>query len=369
MPDPRPEPVRPVADVGQIGIASRKADHIALCVDGDVGFEHKTNLFEDIELEHDALPELDMDEIDLSTTFALVRLRAPLIIAAMTGGTADADRINRELAAAAQHFGLGFGFGSQRPLLMRGIRDGYFIRDVAPDALVLGNIGVVQARETPTARLRELIDQTGCDALCVHLNPAMEVIQPGGDRDFRGGLDTIRRLVGELGKPIIVKETGCGLSRRVGERLLGAGVTHVDTSGAGGTSWVAVEAARAKDGQRALGERFLDWGITTAASVAQLRGLGLTVCATGGISNGLEIAKALALGATCAGVARPLLQAQARGELHAAIQALLDELRVACLLTGAGSVRDLADVPRRVGARLAGWANVGLDAAPLRNPG
>lgn len=367
MPDPRPAPGEAranEADASQEGIASRKADHIALCVDGDVGFERKTTLFEDVDLEHDALADLHIDQIDLATSFAGKALRAPLIIAAMTGGTPEADSINRELAAAAQHFGLGFGFGSQRPLLIRGIRDGYFIRDVAPDVLVLGNIGIVQARETSTGRLRALVQETGCDALCVHLNPAMEVVQPGGDRDFRGGLDTIRRLVEELGTPIIVKETGCGLSRRVGERLRAVGVTHVDTSGAGGTSWVAVETARASEGQRALGARFRDWGIPTAASILQLRGLGLTICATGGVSSGLDVAKALALGATCAGMARPLLQAQARGELHQAIRGVLDELRVACLLTGAGSARDLPGVSRRIGPRLAAW-----EPAPLRIPG
>lgn len=338
------------------GIASRKADHIALCLDGDVGFRAKTTLFDDVELVHDALPELALEDIDLSTSFAGKALRAPIIIAAMTGGTHAAEHINRDLARCAQRFGIGFAFGSQRPLLVGGIRDGYRVRDVAPDALILGNIGVVQARETTTARLRALVDETGCDALCVHLNPAMEVVQPGGDRDFRGGMDTIRRLVEELGMPIIVKETGCGLSRSVGVRLRALGVTHVDTSGAGGTSWVAVETARANEPRgRAVGERFRDWGIPTAASLLQLAGLGLAVCATGGVSDGLEVAKALALGATCGGIARPFLQAQARGDLDHAVQTVIDELRVACLLTGAPSVRALADVPRVIGGRLRAW--------------
>lgn len=352
-------------DSAQTGIASRKSDHIALCVDGDVGFEHKTTLFDDVELVHDALPELSLDDIQLQTAFAGRSLMAPLIIAAMTGGTAEATAINRELAAAAQRFGLGFAFGSQRPLLVRGIRDGYFIRDVAPDALVLGNIGVVQARDTLESSgvgpLRELVRSTGCDALCVHLNPAMEVVQPGGDRDFRGGIETIRRLIGELDCTIIVKETGCGLSRRVGERLRAIGVTHVDTSGAGGTSWVAVELARARVAgtaeEQALGARYRDWGIPTAASVMQLSGLGLSICATGGVANGLDIAKALALGATVGGIARPFLQAQARGQLVQAIETVLEELRVACLLTGSATVQDLRSVPRVIGGRLRAWNN------------
>lgn len=350
-------------DQAQTSIAARKSDHIALCVDGDVGFAAKTTLFDDVELVHDALPELHLDEVDLRTRFAGKDLRAPVVIAAMTGGTAEANGINRDLASAAQRHGLGFAFGSQRPLLVRGIRDGYFIRDVAPDALVLGNIGVVQARDTLAEHgvgpLRELVRSTGCDALCVHLNPAMEVVQPGGDRDFRAGVETLRRLLGELDCPIIVKETGCGLSRRVGERLVQLGVTHVDTSGAGGTSWVAVELARARAAgsadEAALGERFRDWGIPTAASVLQLRGLGLSICATGGVASGLDVARALALGATVGGIARPFLQAQARGALDAAITGVIDEIRVACLLTGAASVRDLPSVPTVLGGRLRAW--------------
>lgn len=338
-------------------ISARKDDHIALCVDGDVGFQRKTTLLEEVELVHDALPDLELDGIDLGIELLGRRLRAPLIIAAMTGGTPRAEAINRDLARAAQAFGLGFAFGSQRPLLTRDQRDGYFVRDLAPDVLLLGNIGVVQARETPTAALRELCARTGVDALCVHLNPAMEVVQPEGDRDFRGGLDTIARLVDGLGLPVVVKETGCGLSRAVGERLVARGVRHVDTSGAGGTSWVAVETHRAAADQKALGERLRDWGIPTAASVAQLAGLDLRIVATGGVADGIDVARVLALGASAAGIARPLLQAQARGEaeLHAQLARILAELRVACLLSGAGDVAALGRASLVLGPRLERW--------------
>ena len=213
-------------------IAARKADHLALCTDGDVGFVQKTALWDQVELVHDALPELAVDEVDLSVDWLGKRLRAPLIIAAMTGGTARAEAINRDLAAAAEAHGIGFGFGSQRPLLSRGIEAGYRVRDVAPTALVIGNLGVVQAGAVPTARLRELCAFSGADALALHLNPGQEMAQPEGDRDFRGALDTIRRVVSELGLPVLVKETGCGLSRRVGQRLVDAGVRWVDTGGA-----------------------------------------------------------------------------------------------------------------------------------------
>lgn len=349
MPDPRPD------------IAARKDDHIQLCVAEDVGFQQKTTLLEEVELVHDALPELAVGDVDLGMSLFGRTLRAPLIIAAMTGGTARATTINRDLALVAQELGVGFAFGSQRPLLVKGIRDGYDVRDVAPDALVLGNIGVVQARETPTPRLRALLDETGADALCVHLNPAMEVVQPEGDDNFRGGLDTIRRLVEELGRPVIVKETGCGLSRRVGERLHAVGVRWVDTSGAGGTSWVGVETRRAAAGQRALGARFWDWGIPTAASVAQLDGLGLGIVATGGVADGLDAARAIALGATCAGIARPFLKAQAEGldALRAAVAQTIAELRVACLLTGSRTPADLRRAPLVLGPRLRRWVPPG----------
>jgi isopentenyl-diphosphate delta-isomerase len=339
-------------------IRSRKADHLDLCTDGQVGFRNKTNLFEAVEFVHDALPELALGQIDLSTEFAGKTLRAPLVIAAMTGGVERAEAINSDLAQVAEELGIGFGFGSQRPLLTHGIEAGYQVRDVAPTALVLGNIGVVQARQSTSAQLQALVDRCGTDALVVHLNPAMEVIQPEGDDDFRGGLATIERLVQELSVPVIVKETGCGLSRSVGERLAAIGVQHVDTSGAGGTSWVAVEAQRAQDQQRALGDTFWDWGIPTAASVAQLSGLGLNICATGGVNSGLMLAKAIALGARVGGVARPLLKAHASGGIdgaRAAAQQIIHELRIAALLCGAAKVSDLQSKPLIIDTSLQRW--------------
>jgi len=339
-------------------IGSRKSEHLDLCIEDDVAFQDKTNLFEEVQLVHDALPELALDEIDLRTELVGKTLRAPLVIAAMTGGVERANEINRDLASVAEELGIGFALGSQRPLLSHGIEDGYRVRDVAPTALVLGNIGLVQARDTSTAALAGLVEKVGADALCLHLNPAMEVVQPGGDRDFRGGLDTIARIVRELPVPVIVKETGCGLSRHVGERIKECGVQWVDTSGAGGTSWVGVETKRAK-ATKALGERFWDWGIPTAASVLQLRGLGLGIVATGGMTDGLMIARALALGARAGGIARPFLQAHARGGRDAArtlATNVIDEIRLACLLTGSRTPADLAKTPVVLGPRLQRWS-------------
>jgi isopentenyl-diphosphate Delta-isomerase len=347
-------------------ISDRKAEHLDLCATDAVAFRERTTLLEEVGLVHDALPELALDEVDLSTDLCGKRLRAPLIIAAMTGGTARAESVNRSLAAVAEALGLGFGFGSMRPMLQHGIADGYRVRDVAPTALILGNVGVVQARAASTAALADLVERAGCDALCVHLNPAMEVIQPGGDDDFRGGLETIARLVRELPVPVVVKETGCGLSRSAGRRLVDVGVRHVDVSGAGGTSWVGVETLRAKARTRRLGELFWDWGVPTAASVAQLDGLGLEVTATGGVRDGVDVARALALGARAAGIARRFLMALNEGGddgVMAAAAEVLDELRVACLLTGCRTPAALSERPVVIGPALARWVPA---ESPLR---
>lgn len=339
-------------------IASRKADHLDLCAGDEVAFQGKTTLLDEVELVHDALPELSLDEIDLRTILCGRVMRGPLVISAMTGGIERAERVNRDLAGVAQALGIGFGFGSMRPLLLDPKAPGYDVRREAPDVLLLGNLGVVQARETPRAQLLDLIGRTGIDALCVHLNPAMEVIQAGGDRDFRGGIDTIARLRDELPIPLVVKETGCGLSRAVGRRLASIGIRWADVSGAGGTSWVGVETLRARASTREIGERFWDWGLPTAASLAQLSGLGFGIVATGGIRHGLDVARAVALGAAAGGVARPFLQAHERGGPSAASElasSILDEVRIACLLTGSRTPGDLGRRPLVLGARLDRW--------------
>ena len=347
-------------------IGDRKKDHLALCATEDVGFRGVTTLLDDVRLVHDALPDLDADALDLSVSLLGKKLRAPILIAAMTGGTDEAGAINKKLAEIAEERGYGFGLGSQRAMHKRASTAGtYRVRDVAPTALLLGNVGVVQARAMSTDEVRQLVGDVDADALCVHLNPAMELVQPGGDRDFRGGLETIQRLVEELGVPVVVKETGCGLSPAVGMRLRKAGVTRVDVSGAGGTSWVGVETKRAAaagdDRARSLGEAFWDWGIPTAASVALLAPLGFeAIIATGGIATGLDVARAVALGATAAGMARPVLRALHAGG-HAEARALLDgveaELRAAMLLTGCANVSALRTAPRVLGGTLAAWVS------------
>jgi isopentenyl-diphosphate delta-isomerase len=349
-------------------IGQRKDDHLSLCATEDVGFRRTSTLLECVRLVHNALPDLSMEEIDTSSVLLGKRLRAPIVIASMTGGTEEAGRINRELAEIAEERGYAFGLGSQRAMHVRPASvPTYRVRDVAPTTLVLGNLGVVQARSMSTSEVHTLVESVGADGLCVHLNPAMELVQPGGDRDFRHGLSTIARLVRELPVPVVVKETGCGIGSSVGARLRGAGVRHVDVSGAGGTSWVGVETRRAEglgeEEARALGEAFWDWGIPTAASVAMIAPLGFeTVIATGGISSGLDVARAIALGASAAGIARPLLRALAAGGRVAAT-AVLDriesELRAAMLLTGSRDVLCLRRASRVVVGELSAWVPVG----------
>jgi isopentenyl-diphosphate delta-isomerase len=347
-------------------IGQRKSDHITLCATGEVGFRGVGTLLDQVRLVHDALPDLNADALDTSMSLFGKRLRAPLVIASMTGGTDDAGKINRELASIAEERGIAFGLGSQRAMHVRkGVESTYRVRDVAPTAVVLGNVGVVQAREMKTSEVRALVDEVGADALCVHLNPAMELVQPGGDRDFTGGLETIARLVRELGVPVVVKETGCGIGPRVAERLKKVGAVHVDVSGAGGTSWVGVETKRASEQGDAkgasLGEAFWDWGIPTAASVALLAPLGLeTIIATGGIASGVEVAKAIALGATAAGIARPMLKALVAGGRAAALDFLdsvLAELRTAMLLTGSANLAALRRAPRVITGELRLWVD------------
>jgi isopentenyl-diphosphate delta-isomerase len=341
-------------------IASRKADHIALAATSDVGFRDKTTLFEAVQLLHDSLPELEVAAIDTGVTVLGKRLRAPLLIAGMTGGTDQAQRINEELAGLAEELGYAFGLGSQRAML----RDpaaaaSYAVRPVAPTALLFGNVGMAQAAVLSTAEIEGLVAKVEADALCVHLNPAQEMIQAEGDRDFRGGLALFERLAQELSVPVIAKETGCGLSRSVATRLQSTGVRHVDVSGAGGTSWVAVETHRAEGAAQKLGELFWDWGIPTAASVASVAPLRFrTVFATGGIKNGLEAAKAIALGATVVGMARPVLQAWHRGGVEASREFLLQverELVTAMLLVGAANLEQLSRVPRVLSPELERW--------------
>ena len=340
-------------------IQRRKDDHLDLCATDDVAFRGTTTLLEKVQLIHQSLPDLHVDEIDTSTKLLGKTLRLPIVIAAMTGGTDRAAEVNRDLASIAEARGLGFGLGSQRAMQRQpDTAWTYQVRKWAPTTLVLGNVGVVQAREMESAAIVKMVDDIGADALCVHLNPAQEVVQPEGDRDFRGGVDTIARLVRELRVPVVGKETGCGMSFQTALKLRHAGVKTVDTSGAGGTSWVGVEALRAEGEKARLGELLWDWGIPTAASVHMCVRAGLETIATGGVQTGLDVVRALCLGARAAGIARPMLQAHVRGgraEAERFVDQLEREVRAVMLLCGASSVEELRMVPRLIFSPLKEW--------------
>jgi len=260
-----------------------------------------------------------------------------------------------------------FGVGSQRAMHKRPDSGWTFrVREFAPKTVLLANIGLAQARTMTPAEIAPLLDAIAADGLCLHLNVAQELIQPEGDRDFRGGTQTFRRLCRELPVPVIAKETGCGISRAVALRLRAAGVKHIDVSGAGGTSWVRIEALRAP-GVEGLGELYRDWGIPTAASLVQVRGLGLRTIASGGIRSGLDAAKAIALGAWLVGAALPVYQAYRAGGIDGArelVTRLIAGLRMAMLLTGARTLTDLRRRPTVLGPALARWAPSGGRRVP-----
>lgn len=345
------------------GLAERKQSHLDLCANEEVEYPGRTTLFEEVDLLHDALPELALDEIEVGVEFLGKRLRAPLLITGMTGGTDDAFAVNRDLAQVAEQCGIAFGLGSQRVMQDEPNSASTFaVRPFAPSVVLLANLGLNQAVRQSSQAIRALVDSVGADGLCLHLNPAQELIQREGDRDFRGGYAALQRLCSELPIPIIAKETGCGVSRTVGTALRDAGVRYVDVSGAGGTSWVRVEMLRGDQRSRALGETFSNWGIPTAASLLMLDGLGLQLIASGGLRTGLEMAKAIALGARLCGVALPIYRAYRSGGIDAArvlIEQLVAELKTAMLLTGAHVLADLARQPVIIGQRLQTWVRAG----------
>lgn len=327
--------------------SARKLDHLRICCElpveaGDAGFG-------EVRLVHSALPECDMDRISTATQFLGHQFEAPLMIAAMTGGHPEATPINARLAAAAERFGLGIGVGSERaaledPSLAPSYR---VVRDAAPSAFVVANLGAVQLRDHGQAWADRAVELCEADALAIHLNFLQEAIQPEGDHDATGCMAAIEALCDQAAYPVIVKETGNGISGEVARRLNGAGVAAIDTGGMGGTSWAVIEAVRARETGRAgdgrlqaLGELFRDWGIPTVASLIEVTRCGGPVIATGGVRTGLDIAKAIALGADLAGMALPLLGPARSGQeaLDTVIERVIDELRVAMFLTGSPEI-------------------------------
>lgn len=335
----------------------RKDHHLDLCARAPIEAAAPGTLFDEVTLIHEALPELSAGDLDTSSSFLGTRLSAPIMFTAITGGTARGQALNLALARQAERRGLAIGLGSQRAMAERVEAEETFrVRGMAPNALVVGNVGLWQARALGVDGVRHLADRIGADAMAVHLNVAQELIQPEGDRDFSGGLKVIGALARAFGDRLLVKETGCGISSATARRLVEAGVRTIDVAGQGGTSWIKVEALRAASADaretQALGELFAGWGIPTAPAVAALaRDLGdrASIVASGGVRDGLMAAKALALGADVVGLALPLLRAwDVGGEdaIDACLEELLAGLRMTMILTGARTVGDLRRVPR-----------------------
>lgn len=337
----------------------RKADHLAAFRSGGVPARDATTWLEHVHLIHQALPERSLGALDLSVTFANRRFEAPLFVSGMTGGTEHARDINRALARVAQKLGLGFGLGSQRAMLENpALTDTFHVREAAPEVFVAGNLGAVQAAALPSARVLDLVRAVDANALCVHLNAAQELVQPEGERGFEGIAEGLARLVCELPVPVIVKETGGGLSREAARKLVDCGVRYADVAGLGGTSWVGVEARRQGREDDPELAALWDWGLPTAASLLEVRGSGLACIGSGGIRTGLDAARALALGAEMVGMAAPLLGAYYEaGEagVEARLNATLDGLRRVMLLSGAATLAELRRVPRVLLGPLGEW--------------
>jgi isopentenyl-diphosphate delta-isomerase len=342
-------------------LEQRKSQHLDLALRPDVEPEGDGPLWRCVRFIHCALPELRMDEVDLSATLCGVKLRAPLMIVGMTGGTARAAQINRDLALLAQEEGIAFGVGSMRVVLRDPASIATFDVRPARPPLLLANLGAQQLVQTPDAAQR-LIDALGADGICIHLNPGQELVQEEGDRDFTGCLDAIGALAHTLGPKLLVKETGCGISPAVARALRDRGVTTMDVSGQGGTSWTRVEQLRAQaPAAQALGALLSDWGIPAAAAIAGARkavGSSAQLVSSGGIRSGLDAARAIALGADVAGFALPLLRAHQSGGLEgarAALRGIVSSLRAVCLLTGARDVAALQSTRPVLLEPLAGW--------------
>ncbi len=346
-------------------IKQRKLEGLKIPLSEEVEAKTTSTYLEYVQLIHNALPELDFDDIDTSTTFLNHKFSAPLIIDSMTGGTPEASKINERLAETAEELGLGMGLGSQRAgLKSKELAETYSIaREHAPNAFLIANIGGAQlAKGLSVDEAKQIIDMINANALVVHLNPLQELVQPEGEPKFKGVFDKIVELVKSLKVPVIVKEVGAGISKEVATKLELAGVSAINVAGSGGTSWAGVEKLRAEsvgsELKAHLGEMFWDWGIPTAASLIEVRkAVKLPLVASGGLRNGLEVAKCLNIGADMCAMALPFLK-QAAVSKEAVMEfanVLLNELKSAMYLVGAGNVKTLKASRHILTGPLAEW--------------
>ena len=337
-----------ISDPIEMRERDRKLEHIRLALEDRMQLDG--HYFDRYAFEHQALPEIDFNEIDTSVEFLGRSLVAPLIISCMTGGNDEAARINRNLALGAEEAGIAIGVGSQRKAFEdETTADSFKIRPYAPSVPILGNLGAVQLNYGFGIReCRGAVEMIDADALVFHLNSLQEAIQPEGQRNFSGLLPKMGAMARELEVPVIAKEIGCGISADVARELVDQGIHIVDTAGLGGTTWARIEAARARNSP--LGELFADWGIPTPSAIRQVSGIpGLTVVGSGGVRNGVDVAKAIALGAGLAGMAYPFLCAaqESAEQVLAVARKTVHELKIAMFCIGAKSLDDLSKAKLR----------------------
>ncbi len=330
----------------------RKLDHLRICLEEDVELPNLMTGLEHYRFVHQALPEIDLAEVKLFSRLLGKDLSAPLIISSMTGGTKEAERINLSLAQAAQEIGVAMGVGSLRAALEDStLAHTYQVRKVAPDMLLFANLGAVQLNYGyGLDECRRAVEMIQADALILHLNPLQECLQRDGNTDFSTLLSKIEEVCHNLSVPVVVKEVGWGISKRVAEMLDKAGVAAIDVAGRGGTSWSEVERHRALDESLVnIAQSFADWGITTARSIQMVRegAPGITIIGSGGVRTGVDIAKAIALGAHAAGIATPFLQPATIGPQAVVdkLQEIIEQLRIAMFCIGAIDLEALRDTP------------------------
>ncbi|MCS7125602.1 MAG: type 2 isopentenyl-diphosphate Delta-isomerase [Aigarchaeota archaeon] len=346
------------------GVVSRKRDHIRICVEEDVDFKKKTTWLEYVELVHNPLPELNVDDIVLEAKFLEKNFNYPIIIEAMTGGVPEALEINSNLARAASELNIPLGLGSQRAGIYNpDLRQTYrIVRDIAPDIFVIGNIGGVQLAVEGVELAEKAVEMVNADALAIHLNSLQEQIQVGGTATFRGVVKAIEKTVERLSVPVIVKEVGCGIPMKVAKILESIGVKAIDVAGAGGTNWTLIEKIRAEFSgdteKKMLAEVFLEWGIPTAASVIEVAStVKIDVVASGGVRTGLDIAKSISIGASMAGIARPLLK-PAQENVQSILEylmRLIKELKTAMYLVGCRNIFELKNAEKVLTGPLLEW--------------
>jgi isopentenyl-diphosphate delta-isomerase len=342
----------------------RKEDHIRICLGNKAQAKNATSGFEDIQLVHRALPEVNKEKINLSTTFLGKKFNAPIIVGAMTGGTEQATQINASIAQAVEKLGLGMGVGSQRAAIEnQKLEQTYAIaRKMAPNAFLIANIGGVQlVHGYGLKEVKKVVEMIDADAVAVHLNALQEAVQPEGQTNFKGVLAKISEIAGALDTPVIVKETGAGISAEDAKALEDAGVKAIDVGGVGGTSFAAVEYYRTVARENLSGEAFWDWGIPTAVSLIEtVQTIKLPVIASGGLRSGTDAAKALALNACLASISQPILQAAVKGEKETEdkLSCLIEELRNALFLVGAEKLSDLAKTPVVITGKTGEWLHV-----------